>query len=38
MTYYLKDQMDHKIGAIYQILLRYQHAIWTIKPFEGYLV
>ena len=26
----LRDQMNRNIGAIYQILLRYQYGIWTI--------
>ena len=27
----LKDQMHHKIVAIYHILLKFQYGIWTIE-------
>ena len=35
----LKDQMNHKSVAIYQILLKHQYGIWTIdlwKPNPGH--
>ena len=35
---YLKDQMDHKKGAIYHTLLSSQYGIWTISPFRGHFV
>ena len=30
--------MNHKIGAIYQLLLKYQYGTWTIPLFKGHLV
>ena len=30
--------MNHKFGAIYHILLKFQYATWTINPFKGHLV
>ena len=32
------NQMNHKIGARYHVLLQPQYTIWTIYPFEGHLV
>ena len=33
-----EDQMDHRIRAIYHVLLRSQYCIWTIRPVKGDLV
>ena len=30
--------MNHKIRAIYHILIQSQYGIWTINPLEGHLV
>ena len=34
----LKDQMNHKIGAIYHILFKSQYGIWTVNPYKGHVV
>ena len=37
-TLNLKDQMNHKIQAIYHILLKLRYGISTVNPFKGHLV
>ena len=34
----LKDQMNHKVGAIYHILFQYHSGIWPINPSKGHPV
>ena len=35
---YLKDQMNHKIRAIYHIALKSQNGMWILDPFHGHVV